>query len=98
VASLEIPHFSAYALTVEEGTLLHHQIRQQKARPVDAGQSAAQFEIMTEQAARMGYEHYEISNLALPGHHAIHNTAYWQGIPYLGTGPSAHSFNGRSRK
>ncbi len=98
VASLGIPHFSSYALTVEEGTLLHHQIRQKKAVPVDAAQSAAQFEILTEQAARMGFEHYEISNLALPGHHAIHNTSYWQGVPYLGIGPSAHSFNGRSRK
>ncbi len=98
VILLGIPHFSAYALTVEEGTLLHHQIRQKKSRPVDAAQSAAQFEIMTEQASHMGYEHYEISNLALPGRHAIHNTAYWQGIPYLGIGPSAHSFNGRSRK
>jgi oxygen-independent coproporphyrinogen-3 oxidase len=98
VTVLGIPHFSAYALTVEEGTLLDHNIRKKKSSPVDPAQSAAQFGIMTEQAVIMGYEQYEISNLALPGHHALHNTSYWQGVPYLGVGPSAHSFNGHTRK
>lgn len=92
--ALSIPHFSAYALTVEEGTALHHAILKKKATPVDAAQSAAQFELLMEQAPAMGYEHYEISNLALPGMYARHNTAYWQGVPYLGIGPSAHSFDG----
>lgn len=95
--ALQIPHFSSYALTVEEGTALHHAIRAKKTKPVDAAQAAGQFQILTEQAASMGYEHYEISNLALPGMYAVHNTAYWQGQPYLGIGPSAHSFNGKSR-
>ncbi|GAB1404513.1 hypothetical protein MASR1M74_16920 [Lentimicrobium sp.] len=45
-----------------------------------------------------GYEHYEISNYCLPGHYARHNTSYWSGIPYLGVGPSAHSYNGNSRQ
>lgn len=98
VSALDIPHFSAYALTVEEGTRLHHHIRHGKAVPVDAAQSAAQFGILTEYAAAAGFEHYEISNLARPGHHALHNTSYWQGIPYLGAGPSAHSFDGKTRQ
>ena len=98
VSELSIPHFSAYALTVEDKTALHHAILHKKAAPVDPEQSAGQFELLMEQATAMGYEQYEISNLALPGRHAIHNTNYWLGLPYLGIGPSAHSFNGASRR
>lgn len=98
VAALQIPHFSSYALTVEEGTALASNIKKKKTAPVDAEQSAGQFEILMKQAEVMGYDHYEISNLAKPGHHAIHNTNYWRGLPYLGIGPSAHSFDGKSRR
>lgn len=98
VQELGIPHFSSYALTVEEGTVLHHNIQKKKTVPVDAEQSASQFEILMERAEVMGYDHYEISNLAMPGHHAIHNTNYWMGVPYIGIGPSAHSFDGKRRK
>jgi len=98
VAELSIPHFSSYALTVEDKTALQYAILQKKAAPIDPGQSAAQFEMLMAQAAAMGYEHYEISNLALPGRYAIHNTNYWRGLPYLGIGPSAHSFNLVSRR
>jgi len=97
VEYLAIPHFSAYALTVEERTALHHAIGKQKAAPVDPEQAAGQFGILVEQAAAMGYDHYEISNLAKPGRYAVHNTNYWMGNPYLGIGPSAHSFNGKQR-
>lgn len=98
MAALQIPHFSAYALTVEEGTALAHNIKKNKTTPVDAAQSAGQFELLIEQAPLMGYEHYEISNFAVPGMYAVHNTNYWKGIPYLGIGPSAHSFNGTERR
>jgi len=98
VATLQIPHFSAYALTVEEGTALYQNIRNKKTAALDNEQAAGQFEILMEQAAAMGYEQYEISNLALPGCYAVHNTNYWRGLPYLGIGPSAHSFNGISRR
>ena len=98
IAELDIPHFSAYALTVEEKTALHHAIVHKKAAPVEQEQSARQFEILMEQAVMMGYEHYEISNFALPGQYAIHNTNYWHGLPYLGIGPSAHSFAEASRQ
>lgn len=97
VKELQLPHFSSYALTVEENTALHHKIKTKKSAPVDNEQSAAQFEILMEQAAVIGFEHYEISNFALPGHYAIHNTNYWRGLPYLGIGPSAHSFDGATR-
>lgn len=98
VKELDIPHFSSYALTVEEGTALASNIKKKKAAPVDNEQSAGQFEILMEQAAVMGYEHYEISNLAKPGQYAVHNTNYWRGLPYLGIGPSAHSFDGKNRR
>lgn len=95
---LNIPHLSAYALTVEENTALHHNIKAKKSAPVDAEQSARQFEILMDKAAEMGFEHYEISNFAKQGHRAIHNTNYWLGVPYIGIGPSAHSFNGSTRQ
>jgi oxygen-independent coproporphyrinogen III oxidase len=98
VRELAIPHFSSYALTVEERTALHHAIAHHKAQPVDANQAAGQFEILMETARDMGYEHYEISNLALPGRYAVHNTNYWRGLPYLGIGPSAHSFDGHNKR
>ena len=94
---LHIPHFSAYALTVEEGTALHHNILQKKQSPIDTEQSAQQLELLMEYAPAFGFEQYEISNFASEKQYALHNTNYWKGIPYLGIGPSAHSFNGRER-
>ncbi|MBL7712177.1 MAG: radical SAM family heme chaperone HemW [Chitinophagaceae bacterium] len=96
--ALQIPHFSAYALTVEEGTALHHAIQHKKQTPVDQEQSAAQLELLMDYAPKMGFEQYEISNFAARQQYALHNTNYWKGIPYLGAGPSAHSFDGQHRR
>jgi len=96
--ALGITHLSCYALTVEEGTALHHAIRHKKSQPVDSEQSARQFDILMRWASERGWEHYEISNLARPGHRAVHNTAYWTGAPYIGLGPSAHSFDGKDTR
>jgi oxygen-independent coproporphyrinogen-3 oxidase len=94
----DLPHFSAYALTVEPKTALHHFIKTGKSpAPTDADQQR-QFDLLMDMAAARGYEHYEISNFAKPGSRAVHNSSYWQGAPYLGIGPSAHSFNGYSRQ
>jgi oxygen-independent coproporphyrinogen-3 oxidase len=93
-----IPHLSCYALTVEPYTALHHQIRSKKVEAPEEEQSARQFELLMEWLEAAGYEHYEISNFALPGHRAVHNSNYWLSRPYLGVGPSAHSFNGHSRQ
>lgn len=98
VKDLAIPHFSAYALTVEEGTALHYAIDKKKVKPVDQEQSAAQFELLMEEARVLGFDHYEISNLASNQQYAVHNTNYWRGVPYLGIGPSAHSFDGKTRR
>ncbi len=94
-AAYGIPHFSAYALTVEEGTALAHFIQKGKAAPMDAAQSATQAEQLMEWAETNGFEQYEISNFAKPGNRAQHNSSYWQGVPYVGIGPSAHSYDGR---
>lgn len=96
--SFDIPHISAYALTVEEKTLLAHQIEKGKTPAPLNEQAAQQFELMEEMLPMAGFDHYEISNFALPGKYALHNTNYWKGIHYLGIGPSAHSFNGHSRQ
>ncbi|MGX5818365.1 radical SAM family heme chaperone HemW [Chitinophaga lutea] len=96
--ALGVPHISCYALTVEPGTALDHFIRHKKVPPIDSDRAARHFEQLMSWMEEAGYEHYEISNFALPGKRSRHNSSYWQGKPYLGLGPSAHSFNGRSRQ
>lgn len=96
--SLETPHLSCYALTVEPGTALYTMIRKERVLPVSPDDQARQFLLMTDWLQQHGYLHYEISNFALPGQQSIHNSSYWSGAHYLGLGPSAHSFNGESRQ
>lgn len=95
---LGIPHLSCYALTVEPKTALDSMIRKQQVSNVQPDDQARQFLLLMDWAAAAGYEHYEISNFALPGHRSRHNSSYWQGKKYLGLGPSAHSFNGIGRQ
>jgi oxygen-independent coproporphyrinogen-3 oxidase len=95
---LGIPHLSCYALTVEPRTALDTLIRRHRLADVSPDDQARQFLLLMDWTAKAGYEHYEISNFALPGRRSRHNSAYWQGKPYLGLGPSAHSFNGVSRE
>jgi oxygen-independent coproporphyrinogen-3 oxidase len=90
-------HLSCYALTVEPRTALAHQVRKGSSQAPDDFLTRQHFEILSAKAEAAGFEHYEISNLALPGCRARHNSAYWTGKPYLGIGPSAHSFDGRNR-
>lgn len=93
-----IPHLSSYALTVEEKTALHHFVKTGKVAALEEEKAARQFEYLMAATTSVGYIHYEISNFALPGRFARHNTSYWQGAPYLGIGPAAHSFNGMLRR
>jgi oxygen-independent coproporphyrinogen-3 oxidase len=95
--ALQAPHISAYSLTVEPRTALAHAIKKGRQLPVNDEQSAAQFVSLIDKLSAAGFDHYEISNFSLPGKHAVHNTNYWRGIPYLGIGPSAHGFNGHVR-
>lgn len=92
--SLSIPHLSAYHLIYEEGTALTRLVELGKVQPVSEDDSLTFFETLIRRLKEAGYQHYEISNFALPDLHAQHNTGYWQGVPYLGLGPSAHSFDG----
>lgn len=91
-------HLSAYALTVEEKTALGQRISKGLAAAVNEDNTIRHYEILTSRAADVGFEHYEISNFARPGHQSKHNTIYWKGEKYLGLGPSAHSFDGSSRQ
>ncbi len=91
-------HLSAYALTVEEKTALGQRISKGLAAAVNEDNTIRHYEILTSRAADAGFEHYEISNFARPGHQSKHNTIYWKGEKYLGLGPSAHSFDGSSRQ
>jgi len=95
---LNIPHLSCYALTVEPHTALQKMIALHKKENIDTEKQGGQFELLMEWAEANNYEHYEISNLAKTDFRSRHNSSYWQGIPYLGLGPSAHSYNGSLRQ
>jgi oxygen-independent coproporphyrinogen-3 oxidase len=95
---LKIPHLSCYALTVEEKTALHHLIEKGDKENVNPEEQAERFELLMKLTSDAGYHHYEISNFALPGYESKHNSAYWEGVPYIGIGPSAHSYDGIKRK
>jgi len=96
--SYHIPHLSCYALTVESKTALSAMIEKHKKENIDTNKQAHHFDLMVNWLEEAGYEHYEISNFALPGFRSQHNCSYWNGKHYLGIGPSAHSFNGISRQ
>lgn len=95
--SLGIPHLSCYALTVEPKTPLDKLIREHKSATIDPNKQSEQFLLLMDWTEKAGYEHYEISNFAKPGFRSRHNSSYWQGKPYYGFGPSAHSFCGTTR-
>src|SRR5690554_1670206 len=98
IIDLNILHLSAYSMTIEPQTALASFINKGIQKPMNEGQSADQFLILIEMITINGFEQYEISNYAKNNHYSKHNTNYWKGVPYLGIGPSAHSFNGISRQ
>ncbi|NJO25311.1 MAG: radical SAM family heme chaperone HemW [Bacteroidia bacterium] len=96
--SFKIPHISCYALTAEPKTFLQRQISLKREKEMDAEKQAGQFLFLIDRLDTSGFEHYEISNFALPGFRSRHNSSYWEGKKYLGLGPSAHSYDGQSRQ
>ena len=87
-------HISAYQLSIEEGSVLARMIERGEVKELDEEACRAQYDYLCRRLAEAGYHHYEISNWALPGHEAIHNSAYWTRHPYVGLGPGAHSLCG----
>jgi oxygen-independent coproporphyrinogen III oxidase len=96
--SLNVPHISAYALTIEPKTAFSSFIQKGKMATPDEEATSRHFELMLDKMDENGYLQYEISNFCRDGWHSRHNSSYWSGEQYLGIGPSAHSFNGKSRQ
>jgi len=96
--SFDIKHLSAYHLTIETGTIFNRMKEKGSLVEIDEDESTAEFNILLEKTGSAGFINYEISNFGKPGYFSIHNTNYWRQVPYLGLGPSAHSFNGYSRQ
>lgn len=95
--SLGVNHISAYALTVEEKTALAHQVEKGTVQIPEDETYEAHYFLLIDLLEAAGFEQYELSNFALPGHLSQHNSSYWHGESYLGLGPSAHSFQGATR-
>ena len=93
-----LPHLSAYALTLEPNAILTKQIEMGKTLPVNEEDAIRDYEILCQKMAQAGFLHYEISNFCKPEMHSRHNASYWFGTPYIGFGPSAHSYDGTSRQ
>ena len=96
--ALKVPHISAYHLTYEEDTRLWRMKEQGLVAPISEEQSIEAFELLRTRLLIAGYEHYEISNFALPDFYSRHNSSYWKGTLYIGIGPGAHSYDGNSRR
>ena len=94
----DLPHLSAYALTLEPNAILTKQIEQGKVQPISDDDALRDYDILCRRAKENGFLHYEISNFCKTGMHSKHNSSYWFGTPYLGLGPSAHSYDGSSRQ
>lgn len=93
-----VEHISAYSLSYEPGTRLHAMLSSGKIIETDEETVNEMYHRLTETLRKAGYEHYEISNFALPGKRAVHNSSYWHFTPYLGLGTAAHSFDGTTRR
>ena len=97
---LDVEHISAYCLMIEEGTELYRRYGDKRVREYDDSKEETErkmYELLIDKLTAAGYEHYEISNFARPSFRSRHNSSYWTGVPYIGLGAAAHSFDGHSR-
>lgn len=90
-------HISAYQLSIEEGSALAKMVADGRYVEASEEQCRRQYDILCQSLRQSGYHHYEISNFAKPGFEAVHNSAYWRRVPYIGLGPGAHSLSGNVR-
>ena len=98
ITSLDPEHISLYGLTIEKNTVFGKWEQKSRLVQVPEDQAAEQYLFAVEFLKSKGYKQYEVSNFGKEGFHSRHNHAYWEGIPYLGIGPGAHSFDGKSRR
>jgi len=96
--SLPVQHLSCYSLTIEKKTALEKMIREGNVQGIDEDLATAHFVKLISETEKHGFDHYEISNFSKPGYYSQHNSNYWKNKPYIGIGPSAHSYNGISRQ
>lgn len=95
--ALHPTHISAYSLMYEEGTPLFRMLQKGEISQIDDETSLAMYTELINRLTANGYEHYEISNFAMPGYRSVHNSSYWHDTPYLGFGAAAHSYNKDTR-
>ena len=95
--ALGVEHISAYCLMIEEGTPLWKLTIENGEWRIDEELERQMYEQLIDKLTTAGYEHYEISNFAKPGYRSLHNSSYWQDIPYIGLGAAAHSYDGKRR-
>ena len=98
IVALAPDHVSLYGLTVEPQTPLGRWHARGQESEASEDRYETEFLLAHERLRAVGYEHYEVSNFGRPGRRARHNSAYWAGVPYLGLGPSAHGFDGATRR
>jgi oxygen-independent coproporphyrinogen-3 oxidase len=96
--SLNVKHISAYCLTIEAGTVFSNWKKNEKLVSLPEEEELAQFNLLNQELSNVGIHRYEVSNFGKTGYESMHNSAYWSQVPYLGIGPSAHSFNKVSRQ
>ena len=98
ILAMNVQHISAYHLTIEEGTRFGRMLARGEMHETEEERSEAEFLQVHNTLTEAGFEHYEVSNYALPGLRSKHNSSYWRGVEYLGIGAGAHSFNGEMRR
>ena len=94
---LNVQHISSYGLMYEEGTALTRQMESGQLQAIDEDTENAMYDYLCERLQEAGFVHYEVSNFALPGYEAQHNSNYWNGTPYVGIGAGAHTYIGVER-